>query len=140
MIGNLMIETFTDKKHIKILFVDDDVEFVKSAKQCLKLHGSYEITCAFSVPKALKILEKNKFDAIISDLYMPITDGLEFLKSVRENDNITPFILFTVTEDKQKAVKAFNLGANGFVGKTGDAQTVYSTLKLCIEKAVKVKS
>lgn len=134
-----MIETFTDKKHIKILFVDDDVEFVKSAKQCLKLHGNYEITCAFSVAKALELLTKNKFDAIISDLHMPIIDGLEFLKTIRENNDKTPFILFTVTEDKQKALKAFDLGADGFIGKTGDPQTVYSILKRCIEKAVNVK-
>lgn len=131
-----MIKTFRDKKHIKILFVDDDVEFLKSAKQCLKLHGNYEITCSFSVTKALEILTKNKFDVILSDLQMPIIDGLEFLKKLREKNNNTPFILFTVTEDKEKALKAFNLGASGFIGKTGNPQTTYSLLKRCIEKAV----
>jgi len=135
-----MIITFTDKKHIKILFVDNDVEFAKSAKQCLKLHGNYEITCVFSVAKALGILTKNKFDVILSDLHMPVTDGLEFLKILRENNNNIPFILFTVTEDRQKALKAFDLGANGFIGKTGDPQITYSILKRCIEKAVKAKS
>ncbi len=135
-----MIKSFTDKKHIKILFVDDDVEFVNSAKQCLKLHGNYEITCAFSVAEALKILPKKEIDVIVSDVRMPITDGLEFLKTLRQNNNNTPFILFTVSEDKQEALNAFSLGANGFIGKTGDPQTTYSTLKRCIEKSVNIAS
>ena len=135
-----MIKSFTDKKHIKVLFVDDDVEFVKSAKQCLNMHGNYEITCAFSVAEALEILPKKEIDVIISDVRMPITDGLEFLKRLRQNNNNTPFILFTASEDKQEALKAFSLGANGFIGKTGDPQTTYSTLKRCIEKSVNTPS
>jgi CheY-like chemotaxis protein len=131
-----MQETFTDKKHIKILFVDDDAEFVKSAKQCLKLHGNYEVTCVFSVAEALETLPKKEIDVIISDIHMPVTDGLEFLRILRQNKDNTPFIVFTVTEDKQKALKAFQLGANGFIGKTGDPQIIYSKLKHYIEKAV----
>ena len=135
-----MIHSFIDKKHIKILFVDDDAEFLKSAKQCLKLHGNYEITCAYSVAEALEILTKKEINVIICDVRMPITDGLEFLKTLRQNNNNTPFILFTVTEDKQEALKAFSLGANGFIGKIGDPQTTYSTLKRCIEKSVNAAS
>jgi len=81
-------------------------------------------------------MTKNNPDAIVCDIQMPITDGLEFLKTLRENGNNVPFIVFTVTEDKQKALKAFNLGANGFVGKSGDPKTVFSTLQRCIEKSV----
>lgn len=135
-----MMETFTDKKHIKILFVDDDAEFVKSAKQCLKLHGNYEITCAFSVAEALEMLPKKEIDVIISDIHMPVTDGLEFLETLRQNNIKTPVILFTVTEDKQKALKAFRLGAKGFIGKSGNPQITYSKLNQCIEKAVKTPS
>ena len=71
---------------------------------------------------------------------MPITCGLEFLKTLRQNNNNTPFILFTVSEDKQEALNAFSLGANGFIGKTGDTKTTYSTLKRCIEKSVNTPS
>ena len=134
-----MINSFTNKKHIKILFVDDDAEFLKSAKQCLNLHGNYDITCAFSVPQALEIFATKEIDVIICDVRMPITDGLEFLKTLRQNNNNTPFILFTVTEDAQDALKAFSLGADGFIRKTGDPQTTYSTLKRCIEKLVNAK-
>jgi len=124
------------KEPIKVLFVDDDEEFLKSAKRCLKLQGNFDIESAFSVDEALEKMKKKKPDAIVCDIQMPMTNGFEFLKSLRESDNNVPFIVFTVTEDKEKALKAFNLGANGFVGKSGDPEVVFSTLQRCIEKSV----
>ncbi|MHC3129584.1 MAG: response regulator [Candidatus Bathyarchaeota archaeon] len=67
---------------------------------------------------------------------MPLTDGFEFLKALRNSDDNVPFIVFTVTEDKETALKAFKLGANAFVGKSGDPEAVFSTLQRCIEKSV----
>lgn len=128
----------TKKEPVKVLFVDDNAEFLKSATQCLNLHGKYKIDSAFSVEEALKKMEHNKPDAIICDIQMPITDGFTFLKMLRDNGNNIPFIVFTITEDKDKALRAFRLGANGFVGKSGAPETVFSTLQRCIDKAVNV--
>jgi DNA-binding NarL/FixJ family response regulator len=130
------MQTSHKKEQTKILFVDDDIEFLKSAKQCLKLQGNFDIESAFSVDEALEKMKKKKPDAIVCDIQMPMTNGFEFLKSLRENGNNVPFIVFTVTEDKEKVLKAFNLGANGFVGKSGDPEVVFSTLQRCIEKSV----
>jgi len=130
------MQTSKKKEQTKVLLVDDNVEFLKSAKQCLNMQGNFDIESASSVNEALEKMTKNNPDAIVCDIQMPMTDGLEFLKTLRENGNNVPFIVFTVTEDKQKALKAFNLGANGFVGKSGDPKTVFSTLQRCIEKSV----
>ena len=124
------------REPIQVLFVDDDEEFLKSVKQCLKLQGNFDIESAFSVDEALEKMKKKKPDAIVCDIQMPLTDGFEFLKALRESGNNIPFIVFTVTEDKETALKAFNLGANGFVGKSGDPEVVFSTLQRCIEKSV----
>lgn len=125
------------KEQKKVLLVDDDVEFMKSAKQCLQLQGNYNIETAFSVDEALDKMTKKKIAVIVCDIQMPVTDGFEFLKSLRERGNKVPFIVFTVTENKETALKAFSLGANGFVGKYGDPEIVFSTLQRCIEKSVK---
>jgi len=126
------MQTSKKKEQTKVLLVDNDVEFLKSAKQCLKLQGNFDIELASSVNEALKKMTKKEIDVIVSDIQMPMKDGLEFLKTLRENGNNVPFIVFTVTEDKQIALKAFNLGANGFVGKSGDPETIFSTLQRCI--------
>ena len=124
------------KEQIKILFVDDDEAFLKSAKQCLTLHGAFKIESAYSVEEALEKMMQTETDVIVCDIQMPVKDGFTFLKMLREKNNKIPFIVFTVTDDKETALKAFNLGANGFVGKYGDPETVFSTLKRCIEKSV----
>jgi CheY-like chemotaxis protein len=110
---------------------------MKSAKQCLKLQGNFDIDAASSVNEALEKMTKKETDVIICDIQMPIKDGFEFLRTLRKSGNKIPFIVFTVTEDKETALKAFNLGANGFVGKYGNPEFVFFTLQRCIEKSVK---
>jgi CheY-like chemotaxis protein len=110
---------------------------MKSAKQCLQLQGNYNIETAFSADEALDKMTQKETDVIVCDIQMPVTDGFKFLKTLRESGNKVPFIVFTVTENKETALKAFSLGANGFVGKYGNPEVVFSTLQRCIEKSVK---
>jgi DNA-binding NtrC family response regulator len=133
-----MIQVSNKKEPINVLFVDDDKEFLKSAKECLKLHGNFNIEAAFSVDEALKKMKNRKPDAIICDIQMPLTYGFDFLKALRNSEYDVPFIVFTVSEDKDTALKAFKLGANAFVGKVGDPKVVFSTLQKCIEKSVSI--
>lgn len=131
-----MMQASNKREPIQVLFVDDDEEFLKSVKQCLKLQGNFDIESASSADEAMEKMKKKKPDAIVCDIQMPLTDGFEFLKALRESGNNIPFIVFTVAEDKETALRAFNLGANGFVGKSGDPEVVFSTLQRCIEKSV----
>jgi CheY-like chemotaxis protein len=124
------------KEQIQVLFVDDDKEFLKSAKQCLKLQGNFNVETALSVDEALEKMKQKQPDAIICDIQMPLADGFEFLKTLRDSEYDVPFIVFTVTEDKETALKAFKLGANAFVGKSGDPEAVFSTLQKCVEKSI----
>jgi DNA-binding NarL/FixJ family response regulator len=130
------MQTSTNEEQIQILHIDDDTAFLKSAKQCLKLQGNFDIESVSSVDEALEKMATKKPDAIVCDINMPETDGFEFLKTLRESKNAIPFIVFTVTGDAEIALKAFNLGANGFVGKSGEPEVVFSLLKEQIEKAV----
>jgi len=131
-----MLRGSNKKEQIEVLFVDDDKEFLKSAKQCLKMQGNFNVETAFSVDEALKKIKEMKPDAIICDIQMPLADGFMFLKALRDNEYNVPFIVFTVTEDKETALKAFKLGANAFVGKSGDPEVVFSTLQRCLEKSI----
>ena len=58
-------------------------------------------------------MKKRKTCAIVCYCDMPGTDGFEFLKALGDSDNYILFGGFTITEDKQTALKAFKLGANG---------------------------
>ena len=131
-----MIRSSNKKEHINVLFVDDDKKFLKSAKQHLKLKGKFNVEAAFTVNEALKKLKTKKPDAVICDIQMSLADGFELLKALRDSEPDVPFIVFTVTEDTETALKAFKLGANAFVGKSGDPEDVFSTLQRCVEKSL----
>ena len=122
----------------RVLLVDDDAELLVTAKECLNLQGGYDIELVSSAESAFEKMIQNEYDAVVCDVQMPVTNGFEFLKKIRETGNAIPFIVFTVTEDKQTVIKAFSLGADGFVGKYGKPEVVFSTLKRCIDEAVNV--
>jgi PAS domain S-box-containing protein len=113
---------------IRVLHVDDDPSFLKVAKQCLEMQGAFEVDTVSSVNEALEKLEKTDYDAVVSDYQMPGKDSLEFLKELREKGNTVPFIVFTGKGREEIAMKALNLGADGYFNKSGDPETVYGEL------------
>jgi PAS domain S-box-containing protein len=97
------------------------------------------VDTASSVRKALAKLEKERYDAVVSDYQMPGKDGLEFLKELRESGNSVPFIMFTGKGREEVAIRALNLGANQYLNKTGETETVYTELAHTIAGLAKTK-
>ena len=121
---------------IKVLLVDDDLGFLKAAKQCLEIQREIVIETASSVQKAWEKLKKQHFHAIISDILMPRKDGLQFLKELRDESIDIPFIVFTVKDKAEVATKAADLGANYFLEKSGNPERIYKELITVIERLV----
>lgn len=113
---------------ILVLLVDDDACFLKTSKQCLETQGHFQIDTASSVDEAMGKMEKAKYDVVVSDYQMPGKNGLQFLKELREKDNIVPFIIFTGRGREEIAIRALNLGAEGYFNKSGGPETVYGEL------------
>jgi PAS domain S-box-containing protein len=124
---------------IQVLHVDDDAGFLKVAKQCLELRGSFEVDTASSVDVAKRKMKMKTCDVIVSDYTMPRKDGLEFLKELRQKGDKTPFIIFTGKGREEVAIKALNLGADGYFNKLGEPETVYGELAQGICQAVKIR-
>ena len=124
---------------IRVLHVDDDAGFLKVAKQCLEMQGEIAVDTASSVDEALEKLNEKDYDVIVSDYQMPDKDGLELLRTLRRKGNTVPFIVFTGKGREEVAVRALNLGADQYVDKNGDPETVYSELAHGIRAAVEKK-
>ena len=126
-------------KKIRVLHVDDEPALLKVAKQCLEMQGPFRVDTASSVEEALAKLEKERYDAVVSDYQMPGKDGLEFLKELRESGNSVPFIMFTGKGREEVAIRALNLGANQYLNKTGETETVYTELAHTVTELAKTK-
>jgi PAS domain S-box-containing protein len=131
-----IVVSSSEKKLIRVLHVDDELGLLKVAKQCLELQGPFQVDTATSVEEALNKLKEKEYDAVVSDYQMPGKDGLEFLEMLRKNGNTIPFIMFTGKGREEVAVRAWSLGADHYVNKTGDPETVYCELAHCLRSTV----
>ncbi len=115
---------------VKTLIVDDETTLLEQAEVFLERIGKeIEVSTVNSVEKALDMLEDDDFDVIVSDYQMPKTNGLEFLKEIREERNCDlPFIMFTGKGREKVAIKALNLGADRYLQKKGTPKSQYEIL------------
>ncbi len=126
---------------MRLLFVDDDQGLLDQAKYVLeKENEDFEVIPAQSADEALKKLNKNDLDIIISDYKMPGMDGLELLKTLREEGNDIPFIIFTGKGREEIAMRALNLGADRYFRKGGDPISQYEVLAKAIEQEIHRKA
>jgi len=121
---------------LRVLHVDDDASILEVSKNILTLEGKFEIDFACCADEAFEKLQEQKYDVIVSDYEMPGKNGLDFLKELKDKQISIPFILFTGKGREEVAVKALNLGADGYYNKQGNPETVYGELVHGITMAV----
>jgi len=126
-------------ERVRVLHVDDDQCLLCVTKQCLETEGAIQVDSVLSADEALAKLEKEKYDILISDYQMPGKDGLELLKELRQKGETIPFIMFTGKGREEVVIQALNLGANQYVNKMGEAQTVYTELAHSIKELARPK-
>jgi len=83
----------------------------------------------------LKICVDLKPDLIISDIMMPVMDGLEMCQRLKINTSTstTPVILLTAKDDKETELKSINLKVDAFIAKPFDSNILYSRVKQLLE-------
>ena len=132
------LETVNGKDRLRILHVDDDPRILDVSKSILELESNFEVDTALSVDEACKKMEQQTYDAVISEYELPPKNGLQFLQELREKHNSIPFVMFT-RKGREVAVKALNLGADGYYKKQGSSETVYGELAHGIRLSVERK-
>ncbi len=114
-----------------MLFVDDDENFRKVTAYALRQSG-FEITTAINGKEALEILAGRSFDAILTDLTMPVLDGMALLGELQKNGNEIPVIVITAYGSIESAVEAMRAGAFDYVTKPVNREA----LRMALERAL----
>lgn len=105
-------------KKLNVLVVDDDFINLKLMETMLKKNENVaNIYEAKNGVEAIDILKKEHIDLILLDIIMPVMDGIEMLKIIKSDNNLSSIPVVVLSTDETKKSEALNLGANDFINK-----------------------
>lgn len=124
-----MIQLSIQKKSLsgEILLVEDNIINQEIALHMLRNMG-LNVQVAQNGQEALDLVKDQNFDAILMDIQMPVMDGYQATRAIREFDQRTPIIALTAAAMIEDRSKALASGMNAHLGKPIDTAQLYHTL------------
>ena len=120
-------------KECKILIVDDDELVLSGMGTMLKSEG-YKVTTAKSGEEAIKLLEKNTFDLVITDLVMGNIDGFAVVKKAKELCPETTTMVLTGYKTTDFIIDALRTGVDNYLIKPSETDDILFRVQRCLEK------
>ncbi len=110
-------------KTLKILIVEDEVRLAQLLKEAIGDYF-YSVVIAKDGEEGLTKFKQNKPDIVITDIMMPNCDGLEMTKEIKLLDEYIPIIVLSAHSDRDKLLKAIDIGINKYFIKPFDPDEV----------------
>jgi two-component system, response regulator, stage 0 sporulation protein F len=101
---------------MKILVVDDE-EGARELFNTILTDEGYEVSLAASGDEALTLFKNLPFNLVITDIKMPVMDGLQLLQEIRKTGSKTDVIMVTAYGEVESYLKAMSLGAAEYINK-----------------------
>jgi len=119
-------------KQYDVLVVEDDESLCEALCDTLEIEG-YRVVSANNGTEALLKLSKNAFKLVVSDVQMPVMDGLQLLTNIQSNYTQMPVLLMTAYGSVPKAVEAIQAGASDYLVKPFDADALVEKVASLVE-------
>ena len=116
----------------QVLVIDDEIGPRESLRMLLK--PNYQVHTADSVEAGIRLLREKKPDAVITDIRMPGTNGIDGLRRIREIDPHVAVIMLTGFGALETAQEALRLGANDYISKPFDAREMRDVISRNVER------
>jgi two-component system KDP operon response regulator KdpE len=117
----------------RIIVVDDDTQLTRVLRTGLKSRG-YEVRTAPDGMLALETFNEWQPDLVITDLAMPVMDGLELCRQLRAVSQVPIIVLSAKGEEKTK-IEALDLGADDFVTKPFGIDELFARVRAALRRA-----
>lgn len=122
---------------LRVLVVEDNPADARLIEENLKQYGQdgFKLVYEPSLQKALEQISSAEMDAVLLDLTLPETRGLETLEKFSQSDPVTPVVILTGLEDEETALGAFRLGAQDYLRKSElDGALLAKALRYSVER------
>jgi DNA-binding NtrC family response regulator len=118
----------------RILVVDDDSELREMIRNFLAYRGCYVETACDGL-EGCAALERNIFDLVITDIYMPRMNGLELLETIEHNYPDLPTVTMTGFPNEDITKRVLEKGSCEFLVKPFTLQQLLTTITKCFEQS-----
>jgi len=134
-----IIESFNPKNRKTILLVEDNSDFLQFTAN--QLDDEYYILRAGDGTQALNTLDKESVDVIISDIMMPVMDGIALCREIKENLKYShiPVILLSAKTTLQSKIEGLNTGADEYIEKPFSMDFLKARISNLLENRRKIK-
>lgn len=137
--GNLEIipsmKTSDTIRIIKVAIADDHALFRTGVRTALSFKKDIELIIeADNGMQLLEQLAKVEPDVILLDIQMPIMDGITALPEIRKIYPTVKIIILSMHNDHSMISKLMEIGANSYLTKNSDSETIYEAIKTCFEQ------
>jgi len=129
-----MVLTMTNT--FDVLLVDDEKDFLDPIAFWLEAKG-YAVRVADNGQKAIECIEKNLPNIVLLDINMPVMDGIETLKYIREHFGDLPVIMITAETERLPVLQ--EMGISGFFPKEGTLEQLEQLLEPVIRIQAKMQ-
>ncbi|WP_188456701.1 response regulator transcription factor [Virgibacillus oceani] len=118
---------------LRVLLVEDQEIVRQGLKVILEQDDEIAVTHqAGNGQEALAVLEKHMIDFIMMDVRMPVMNGIEATRKIRERWPDVKILILTTFNDEEYAVQALREGANGFLLKTSESSKLIEAVHSCM--------
>jgi CheY-like chemotaxis protein/anti-sigma regulatory factor (Ser/Thr protein kinase) len=119
-----------EKMMKKILIIDDEADLCETIKAQLETSG-FNVSAALSGQEGLDKVKDYRPDLIILDLMMPVMDGFEVCKRLKKDTQTSsiPVVVLTALQQEEAAKKALSMGAEGYLVKPFEQDSLLFTIR-----------
>ena len=120
---------------IKVAIADDHTLFRAGVKTALSVKKDIQLVAeADNGMHLLNMLRHIEADVILLDIQMPIMDGIQTLPEIRKMHPQAKVIILSMHNDHSMISKLMEIGANSYLTKNSDSETIYQAIKTCYEQ------
>jgi DNA-binding response OmpR family regulator len=115
-------------KNLVVMFVEDENDIREALSSAIEDEFA-KLISARDGDDGLKKFKKHKPDIVVTDISMPIMDGLEMTRAIKQISKETPVIILSAFSEKERLIKAIDVGVDKYLVKPIDPDELMQTLQ-----------
>ncbi|AJG40405.1 MULTISPECIES: response regulator transcription factor [Thermotoga] len=124
---------------MRVLLVEDEKDLADLIAEALKKE-MFTVDVCYDGEEGMYMALNEDFDVVILDVLLPVHDGWEILKAMREKGINTPVLMLTALSDVEYRVKGLNMGADDYLPKPFDLRELIARVKALIRRKAENKN